>query len=74
MGVKDSRTRSQGRGGRCQAASSPKAAEGVAVTVPHGHNDHHIAEAICKPLGKSLRMTTGPDPRESGVPSTKGIL
>jgi imidazoleglycerol-phosphate dehydratase len=44
------------------------------VTVPYGHNDHHIAEAVCKALGKSLRMATEQDPRESGVPSTKGIL
>jgi hypothetical protein len=44
------------------------------VTVTYGHNDHHIAEALCKPLGKSPRMTTECDPREAGVPSTKGIL
>ncbi len=44
------------------------------VTVPYGTNDHHIAEAICKALGKSLRMATERDPRETGVPSTKGIL
>jgi imidazoleglycerol-phosphate dehydratase len=44
------------------------------VTVPYGANDHHIAEAICKALGKALRMAVEIDPRETSVPSTKGIL
>ncbi len=44
------------------------------VNVPYGTNDHHIAEAICKAFGKALRMAVEPDPREAGVPSTKGSL
>ena len=44
------------------------------VTVPYGTNNHHIAEAICKTLGKALRMALERDPRETAVPSTKGIL
>lgn len=44
------------------------------VTAPYGNNDHHVAEAICKALGKSLRMAVELDPRERSVPSTKGIL
>lgn len=42
------------------------------VEVPHGDNDHHIAEAIFKALGRALRdavRVTGKD-----VPSTKGTL
>ena len=42
------------------------------VEVPHGDNDHHIAEAIFKALGRALRVAvsvTGTD-----VPSTKGSL
>ena len=42
------------------------------VEVPHGDNDHHIAEAIFKALGRALRdavRVTGTD-----VPSTKGSL
>jgi imidazoleglycerol-phosphate dehydratase len=42
------------------------------VEVPHGENDHHIAEAIFKALGRALRdavKITGKD-----VPSTKGSL
>jgi len=44
------------------------------VTVPYGTNDHHIAEAIFKAFGKALRMAVENDPRETSVPSTKGIL
>lgn len=44
------------------------------VTVPFGTNNHHIAEAIFKALGKALRMAVERDPRESSVPSTKGVL
>ena len=42
------------------------------VEVPHGVNDHHVAEAIFKALGRALRdavRITGKD-----VPSTKGSL
>jgi len=44
------------------------------VLVPYGTNDHHIAEAIFKALGKALRMAVEIDPREKSVPSTKGVL
>lgn len=44
------------------------------VSVPYGGNNHHIAEAICKALGKALRVAVELDPRETAVPSTKGIL
>lgn len=44
------------------------------VNVPYGTNNHHIAEAIFKALGKALRMAIAPDPRCKGVPSTKGTL
>jgi len=44
------------------------------VTVPYGTNNHHIAEAIAKALGKALRMACERDPREAAIPSTKGIL
>ena len=39
-----------------------------------GSNDHHVAEAAFKALGRALRMAVTIDPRRSGVPSTKGIL
>ncbi len=44
------------------------------VTVPYGTNNHHIAEAIFKALGKALRIACERDPRETAIPSTKGVL
>lgn len=44
------------------------------VVVPYGTNNHHIAEAIFKTLGKALRQAVEIDPREKSVPSTKGVL
>ena len=44
------------------------------VTVHHGRNSHHISEAIFKATARALRMAVEPDPRASGVPSTKGTL
>lgn len=42
------------------------------VEVPHGENNHHIAEAIFKALGRSLREAVKVTGTE--VPSTKGVL
>lgn len=39
-----------------------------------GRNDHHLAEAAFKALGRALRTACEPDPRRSGVASTKGSL
>ncbi len=39
-----------------------------------GRNDHHVAEAAFKALGRALRAAVAPDPRRSGVASTKGSL
>jgi imidazoleglycerol-phosphate dehydratase len=39
-----------------------------------GRNDHHLAEAAFKALGRALRSACEPDPRRSGVASTKGSL
>ena len=43
------------------------------VEVPHGENDHHIAEAIFKALGRALHQAVRRTGIE-GVPSTKGTL
>ncbi len=40
----------------------------------HGLNSHHIAEAAFKAVARALRMAVEPDPRQSGIPSTKGVL
>jgi imidazoleglycerol-phosphate dehydratase len=39
-----------------------------------GRNDHHLAEAAFKALGRALRQATTIDPRRVGVASTKGTL
>ena len=39
-----------------------------------GRNDHHLAEAAFKALGRALRIACEPDPRRTGVASTKGTL
>jgi imidazoleglycerol-phosphate dehydratase len=39
-----------------------------------GRNDHHLAEAAFKALGRAFREACEPDPRRSGVASTKGTL
>jgi imidazoleglycerol-phosphate dehydratase len=40
----------------------------------HGLNSHHIAEAAFKSVARALRMAVEPDPRNPGIPSTKGTL
>jgi imidazoleglycerol-phosphate dehydratase len=37
-----------------------------------GRNDHHLAEAAFKALGRALRAVTELDPRRQGLASTKG--
>jgi imidazoleglycerol-phosphate dehydratase len=39
-----------------------------------GRNDHHLAEAAFKALGRALRVACEQDPRRTGVASTKGSL
>ena len=39
-----------------------------------GRNDHHLAEAAFKALAYALRRACEPDPRRTGVASTKGTL
>jgi len=44
------------------------------INVPYGSNNHHIAEAIFKALGRSLAVAVARDARCPDIPSTKGIL
>ena len=39
-----------------------------------GRNDHHLAEAAFKALARAMRQACAPDPRRTGVASTKGVL
>ena len=40
----------------------------------HGRNGHHIAEAVFKAAARAIRMAVEADPRQPGIPSTKGTL
>jgi imidazoleglycerol-phosphate dehydratase len=44
------------------------------VVCHYGQNTHHIVEGIFKATARALRQAVEPDPRTSGVPSTKGVL
>ncbi|CDQ19256.1 imidazoleglycerol-phosphate dehydratase [Halobacillus karajensis] len=44
------------------------------IVLHHGHNTHHIIEAMFKALARALDESTQIDPRVKGVPSTKGSL
>lgn len=44
------------------------------VEVLAGRDPHHIAEAEFKAFARALRVAVEPDPRVTGVPSTKGAL
>jgi imidazoleglycerol-phosphate dehydratase len=46
----------------------------VHITVLGGRDPHHIAEAEFKAFARAMRQAVAPDPRVSGVPSTKGAL
>jgi imidazoleglycerol-phosphate dehydratase len=44
------------------------------VVCHYGRNTHHIVEGIFKATARALCQAVEPDPRASGVPSTKGVL
>jgi imidazoleglycerol-phosphate dehydratase len=46
----------------------------VHITVLGGRDPHHIAEAEFKAFARAFRNAVEPDPRVTGVPSTKGAL
>src|SRR4051794_24136780 len=46
----------------------------VHVGNPYGRNAHHMVEACFKSFARALREAIEIDPREQGVPSTKGTL
>ena len=46
----------------------------VHVAVLGGRDPHHIAEAEFKAFARAFRAAVEPDPRVTGVPSTKGAL
>jgi len=44
------------------------------LVLHHGANSHHIAEALFKATARALREAVSIDPRQIGVPSSKGTL
>ncbi|HWH27026.1 MAG TPA: imidazoleglycerol-phosphate dehydratase HisB [Pseudolysinimonas sp.] len=44
------------------------------ITVLGGRDPHHIAEAEFKAFARAFRCAVEPDPRITGIPSTKGAL
>ena len=40
----------------------------------HGTNSHHIAEGLFKGTARALRQAVAIDPRQQGIPSSKGVL
>ena len=40
----------------------------------YGDEPHHAYESVFKALARSLRMACSVDPRETGVPSSKGTI
>jgi imidazoleglycerol-phosphate dehydratase len=44
------------------------------VILNYGRNSHHMVEAIFKGTARALRQAVELDPRNPGVPSTKGVL
>jgi imidazoleglycerol-phosphate dehydratase len=44
------------------------------LVLHYGSNSHHISEALFKSAARALREAVAIDPRQSGVPSSKGTL
>ncbi len=44
------------------------------LVLHHGQNSHHISEACFKGTARALRQAVAIDPRQTGVPSSKGTL
>jgi imidazoleglycerol-phosphate dehydratase len=44
------------------------------LVLHHGSNSHHISEALFKSTARALREAVARDPRQTGVPSSKGTL
>jgi len=56
------------------AALAANARMTLHLEVVRGRNKHHMFEAAFKALGRALRQACATDPRERGIPSTKGKL
>lgn len=55
-------------------AAAANALMNLHIVLHHGNNSHHIAEGIFKATARALRAAVTIDPRQVGVPSSKGTL
>jgi imidazoleglycerol-phosphate dehydratase len=46
----------------------------IHLVIENGTNAHHMIEAAFKAFARALRQAVAIDPREEGIPSTKGVL
>lgn len=46
----------------------------IHLTVKYGDNDHHKVEAAIKSLAVAFRIACSNDPKQKGIPSTKGAM
>ena len=46
----------------------------IHVTVKYGDNDHHKVEAAIKSMAVAIRNGISNDPKQKGIPSTKGAM
>lgn len=44
------------------------------ISLIYGENTHHILEAVFKAAARAVREAAAIDPRQKGIPSTKGVL
>ncbi len=55
-------------------AVSANALMNLHLVLHHGTNSHHISEGVFKATARALRQAVTVDPRQPGVPSSKGTL
>lgn len=55
-------------------AVSANALINLHIVQHYGRNSHHIAEATFKAAARAIRAAVAHDPRQQGVPSSKGVL
>lgn len=46
----------------------------IHLTVKYGDNDHHKVEAAIKSMAVAIRNAASNDPKQKGIPSTKGAM
>jgi imidazoleglycerol-phosphate dehydratase len=55
-------------------ATAANALMNLHLLLHHGKNSHHIAEGFFKATARALRIAVTIDPRQTGIPSSKGVL